>query len=381
MNVLFLAHPGSVHDLSWMTSMAAGSGIRCFCVARKADKRFLKPGFISQLEEKQITFCGFIPDFSIVRPWQTIKGFSLLSNIIKKHGIDLFHILYAEPSALWVSRKKFLGIPVVITTRGSDILITIQNTFKSGSVLNTVLKKLYKSAFLKADFITCTSLKQIKVIKALTKRDKGLEIIRTGVDVKAILKAADNELPIALRGKSYVFFPRAMHPVYQHELALEAVKGLPDKLKKEYVFVFLDADSKDKDYVSFIRDKMAGMPDCLIEFFPKLSQEKVFKLYREASLVVMTPLTDGSPVSALEAMATRTSVLMPDLDYDNEIFNETTVSFFRNSDSKNLGEKIRQLLFQDAEDVKTKNAFDVVSKMADRNSEMKKLVEIYKSIQ
>jgi len=178
MNILFLAHPGSVHDLSWMTSLASRSGIRCFCVARKADKRFLKPGFISQLEEKQITFCGFIPDFSIVRPWQTIKGFSLLRNVINKHQIDLFHILYAEPNALWVWRKKSLGIPVVITTRGSDILNTIQNTFKSGSVLNNILKKLYTSAFLKADFITCTSLKQTKIINDLTKRDKGLKIIR-----------------------------------------------------------------------------------------------------------------------------------------------------------------------------------------------------------
>ena len=380
MNILFLAHPGSVHDLSWMTSLASRSGIRCFCVARKADKRFLKPGFISQLEEKQITFCGFIPDFSIVRPWQTIKGFSLLRNVINKHQIDLFHILYAEPNALWVWRKKSLGIPVVITTRGSDILNTIQNTFKSGSVLNNILKKLYTSAFLKADFITCTSLKQTKIINDLTKRDKGLKIIRTGIDVKAILEAAENELPGELRGKKYVFFPRAMRPVYQHEIALDAVKGLPDNLKKEYVFVFLDADSTDTDYVSFIRDKMSRMPDSLIEFFPKLSQEIVFKLYSEASLVVMTPLTDGSPVSALEAMATGTPVLMPDLDYDNEIFNETTVNFFSNSDSKDLSEKIRQLLLQDAEDVKTKNACEVVGKMADRNSEMEKLVEIYKSI-
>jgi len=377
MNILFLAHPGSVHDLSWMTSLASRSGIRCFCVARKADKRFLKPGFISDLGEKKITFCGFIPDFSIVRPWQTIKGFSILSKVINKHQIDLFHILYAEPNALWVWRKKSLGIPVVITTRGSDILITIQNTFKSGSVLNNILKKLYTSAFLNADFITCTSRLQMEMISRLTKRNDKMELIRTGVDIESIRFADKNKMPDILKNKKYIFFPRNMRPVYNHEFALEAISKLPDSLKKEYAFVFLDSDSTNREYVGKIKNKLSHLKDFYFIFLPSLTKEEVFALYTKAAMVVMTPMSDGSPVSAMEAMASRCPVVMPDLNYDNVLFNPETVFFYKKNDVSSLVNSIMNIL-DDKITTKTitANAYKTILENGDIEKEMKRFQDI-----
>lgn len=378
MNILFLAHPGSIHDIKWMSYASSLPENKCICISRDADKVFLGKGEFAELQQKDIHFAGYLPDFSIMRPWQTLSGYLELKRIIKKHQIDVFHILYAEPNALWVWGKRVLDIPVIITTRGSDILITIQNTFQSNSIINRIVKKIYRSAFKNADYITCTSKAQINNVKTLTGRKICIELLRTGLDLETIASSQENMIPESVDGKKYIFFPRNMRPVYNHQFALEAIKKLPVSIKEEFFFVFLNSDSQDLNYLNIIKEKMSQLNCSKFIFLPTLSQKDVFALYGGATMVVMTPISDGSPVSAMEAMACGSIVVLPSINYDKDLFNENTCKFYRPNDSSNLSKVMMELINNDHEKARLiENARIIMQKEADSIIAKTRINEIY----
>lgn len=381
MNILYLAHPASIHDLKWMQFTSSDPDHHCICMVRSGDKNSINESHLNVLKENSIEFAGYISDFSIARPWQTLKGFILLRRMIKTYRIDLFHILYAEPNALWVWGKNWLRVPVIITTRGSDILITIRNTFQSGTILNSIVKKIYKAAFLKTDYITCTSQLQMDTITHLIGRKEKMELIRTGIDIEKIIVSDKSSLPDKLKGRKYIFFPRNMRPLYNHELAIDSIKLLPREIKNNYSFIFLDEDSDDQNYVSFIKEKMREVLNSDFIFLPRQDQKTVFELYKRSSLVVMTPDSDGSPVSAMEAMVCGSPVILPEMNYDTDLFNPGTIFFFPEYTPSSLANQIN-FVINNPDRVKliTDNAKKKIIEKGDRVKEMTKLYNIYQEL-
>src|SRR5690606_1886260 len=113
--------------------------------------------------------------------------------------------------------------------------------------------------------------------------------------------------------------PRKMDPVYNHEFTLDAITLLSQVVKEKFAFVFLDADSHQKSYVKFIREK-AQFTGADVRFLPLQTPVRLISLYKQSTLVVMNPHSDGSPVTAMEAMACGKPVILPPLPYDEEIF-------------------------------------------------------------
>ena len=113
---------------------------------------------------------GSIEDFSVVRFYRTIFSAIKLKRLIRKYKINLVHILYAEPNALWCNFRDYLGVPMIITCRGTDVLITIPEAYKKKSLVNYLVAPAYRMAFKKADWVSGTSLSQLKSIENFSHR-------------------------------------------------------------------------------------------------------------------------------------------------------------------------------------------------------------------
>ena len=375
MNILYIADPHSIHDIKWMSFFS--NEHHCFLLQR-AYHQSLNPNFDQKsfFINYNITVLGAIEDFSIRNFFSTLKQFRLLKKIIKENRIDLIHIMYAEPNALWAYFRNSLNVPIMLTTRGTDVLKTIPDFFNGKGILNRLVAFCYRKAFLKTDVITCTSIKQkMSILNLTNSKAKEICIIRTGVDVALILSDQSAHKIEALEGKKYVFFPRAMRSLYRHELAIEAISLLPFEIRKAFSFVFVDKNSSDKTYTEKIAQKMSAC-DASFVWLENLDQPRLFETYKNASLCVMTPKSDGTPVSAIEAMLCKIPLILPDLDYDPDIFS-VGISFFEDNSAESLSNLIQKHLEAKINpDLET--AFNKALNLADRKKEMNRLGEIYR---
>ena len=67
-----------------------------------------------KMAEYNITMLAPISTFSISSPLRTLNSITTLSSYISGYKIDLVHILFATPHALWAN---FIKVPYIITTR------------------------------------------------------------------------------------------------------------------------------------------------------------------------------------------------------------------------------------------------------------------------
>lgn len=377
LNILFLADPNSIHDIKWMSYFSREH--KCFLLARKQHAEKLGPENFDKFEsEFNIKILGSIEDFSIRNFLGTIAQYRIIKKLIKEENIDLMHIMYAEPNALWAFFRSNVNIPILLTTRGTDVLKTIPEFFEGSGLLNRMVAYLYRKSFIKTDSITCTSIRQkASVLKLTGAKVKSPHIIRTGVDIQSILSDTASYKKEELSVKKCVFFPRAMRPLYDHELAIDSVALLPETIRKEFSFVFVDKNSADKAYTSMIEDKIKQSAADFI-WLENLDQKTLFETYKNASLCVMTPKSDGTPVSAVEAMLCKVPLILPPLEYDPDLFAEG-VLFFKERTAASLSSLIEAVLKgQILPDIE--KAYENALHLADRNKEMNKLGMIYKEL-
>ncbi len=309
MKILFIADPNSIHDVKWIATLSAFA-TNVFLLPRKIH--------YSNAALQGITILPPIYDFSIVRFYRTLAEAYQIKKIVRGSKIDLIHILYAEPNALWCFFRDYFNVPMIITTRGTDVLKTIPEAFEKKNLINFFVAPLYKFSFYRADRITVTSEKQKESIRKFSGRTNGIAIVRTGVNVKLIESMRGSSSNLG--EQKFILFPRLVKPIYNHEFCLEAIQRLNPMVQRMYAMVFVGKNSGDKAYQEFLEARMHEMPTINFVFLESQSQEELIKLYYHSSLVVMTPKSDGSPVSAMEAMLCGTKVVLGPLEYDSEIF-------------------------------------------------------------
>ena len=109
--------------------------------------------------------------------------------------------------------------------------------------------------------------------------------------------------------------------------------------------------------------------------FEYLDQESLWATFKKASLAIMTPVSDGTPNSALEAMAANCPLILSDLPYDKDLF-ENTCEKIQITNPKILATKIEQTLLSINQF--NQSALKAVSIYGNRTSEMKKMESLYK---
>lgn len=377
--ILYICTPSSIHDIKWMSFFSMQKEKYEVCAIYESNMN-ISAEDRDVLSKLNIKLLEPIHPFSTSTPLKTINSIFRLRKAIKQSNIDLVHILFATPHALW---GNFISVPYIITTRGSDVLIVIPELLKRAgikSIYYRVLFFLFKRAFRNAASLTATSTKQLLKIQQLFNRKPIL--IKTGVSVDEIKSINNLELlPLPLLKQPFIFSPRFMSPIYNIALQIDALAYLNDSLLEKYLFVFVKGKSFNSGYYrdQFIRLEslkvQRGLHYLIVDYF---EQEALWMAFKKASLTIMTPISDGTPNSALEAMAAECPLIIPDLDYDKDIFDNATYVFDKVK-PQHLAHLIEKALTYYPDDM-IDLASERVVKHGNRTIEMKRLEEIYESI-
>ena len=380
MNLLYIGYPESIHDIKWASFFSQQK--EKYVVYMVEENLSLDENEAFQKKKEKLASYNIILlppiySFSLVRPWQTLESINRLKKYIKNYQIDIFHVLFATPHSFWLN---FISIPIIITTRGSDILLTIPALLKSSGLRkwhDNILFQLLKKAFNKASYIVGTSQKQLDKTKDLMGYDR-LHLIRTGIDVERIASLnVEKHLPRELQNKKYIFCPRYLQPIYQNELIISAFATLPNEIKNEYTLVFIDKSGNEKKYKSSIIE-MLELHQLDYVIYPLLSQLEVWSVYHNATVTIMTPKSDGTPNSALEAMAAKCPLILGNLAYDKDLFGGTCLQM-KSDHEEDLAELILKAIENYPSEVLTK-AFEKVNELGNRIIEMHKLEQLYLEI-
>lgn len=348
--ILYIADPNSIHDQKWINWFAHKKDYKTFIVCRETH---YKKEF-----ENQEGFLGVIPDYAVLKFWKNRKLKAVLQQFIEQNQIDLVHIFYAEPNVL---SAQLIDVPVVVTCRGSDVLVGLKSFIDQNNSRTCKMLSSYEKAFNLCQSIITTSIRQKDFLNKHFNIQTEIQVIRTGLDVSNLKKVDKEKL---------IFFPRNMRPLYDHELALKAIEMLPYDIKKEYRFLFVDKDGGHPDYVQLIQHKMESIADVHFSFVDALQGDEYYETLAKSKLVVMTPKSDGAPVSGMETIASGTSLVLPELGYDEDLYK--TAHFYQPNDAADLQRTIVNAL----NDPPTEADGQYLEKV-DRNREMSKLANIY----
>lgn len=377
MNILYLGNIDAIHDFKWASF---------FSVQEKFNVYFLDVGgndiadndYLNKIyNEAGIHFLKpvKIPSFKRLDKWW--GNYSQIKGYIKQYKIDVVHSLSVTTTSLFLLKLK---TPYIVTTRGSDILVELTNMRErgeKGNKMDAFMFKQFRKLFKKANAITGTSIPQTIRTKEIMACES--QLVRTGLDFKLIENIDCSEhLPEELNGKKYVFSPRLIRPIYNIELQVEAIKLLDKSILDEYDFVFIQFKERGPEYVKMIKDGLDSTEGLRYHVYNNIPQEEMFCLFKNAQLAVMTPKSDGTPNSALEAMALKCPLIVGDLDYDSDLFDDMCIKLAKN-DPQELANKITQALKAYPEGM-LERAYANVKERGNREVEMGKIQSLYEGV-
>jgi glycosyltransferase involved in cell wall biosynthesis len=378
--IVYIANANSIHDIKWISYFSEQKeSFSCYLLCDTLCE--ISSQTRTELESKNICLLPQIAPFSITSPIKTWKAIRQFRKIIREIQPDLLHVLFAAPHSLWLN---FTTKPSIITMRGSDILIVIPDLLKQSGLKKLYFAALYsmfRKAFLKAKVVTGTSWGQIDKAQELF-AGANLELVRTGVDVKKINELDKPELiHEELMGKEFVFSPRFMSPIYNIEFQIEAISKLNSTIIERFTFVFIRGKQFDENYYQKQIQQLEQLKtEINLQFLiiDYLDQASIWMFLKKASLCIMTPISDGTPNSALESMAAKCPLIISNLNYDADLFEGTCLKL-NTFEVGELSVFIEKALL-DYPNLLLEKGFDRVTEFGNRENEMNKLQELYGNV-
>ena len=380
LKILYIANGNSIHDLKWISYFSEQpEKYSCFLLCDTLCE--LSEETKIAIEKSSIQLVKQINPISIKSPVKSCKAIRQYKRLVKDIEPDVIHVLFATPNALWLNFSKKPG---VITMRGSDILLVIPALLNQVGIKSSYfafLFRQFKKAFLKASVVTGTSFPQIEKATELF-NGANLTLVRTGVEVEKIDQIDQNELiPDFLREKEFVFSPRFMAPIYNIGFQLDAISKLDRNIIERFTFVFIRGKQFDEEYYQVQLKRLIQLKEDInlsYHVIDYLDQQSMWMFLKKASLCLMTPISDGTPNSALEAMAAKCPLVISNLNYDKDLFENTCVKL-KSFDIEELVEVIEaSLIHYDL--VLIERAYQQVLAHGNRSVEMEKMVHVYNSI-
>lgn len=376
-NILYLGNIDAIHDFKWASFFSVQEGCNVFFLDVGGSTLESNPYLQKIYTEAGITFLKPVKLPPFKRLDKLYANYLHVKKCVKEHKIDIIHSLSVTTTSLFLLRYNK---PYIITTRGSDILVELTNMKErgeQGSNLDRFMFRQFKNLFKRAKAVTSTSLKQVERVGEIM--DTKSHLVRTGLDFNLIESIDCNQhFPKELKGKKYVFSPRLIRPIYNIELQVEALKLLDESILREYIFVFIQFKDKGPEYVKMVKDGLDSIPHLQYVVYNNIPQEQMFCLFKNANLAVMTPKSDGTPNSALEAMALQCPLIVGNLEYDKDLFDGYCLKL-NEDEPKELAEKIK-LALQTYPEGMIDKAYQNVKQLGNREIEMRKIQALYEQI-
>jgi glycosyltransferase involved in cell wall biosynthesis len=193
--------------------------------------------------------------------------------------------------------------PYVVTTWGSDVLLPLRG-WRGRFWQHRTLSR--------ADLVTVVSdYMGAAAVRNGAIADRVIEI-QFGVDTRRYVAASVPRASLrrlAIDERPFVFSPRAIKPIYNHETILEAF----GRLGTGYQLVMTSRNAE-AAHLEWLRAEIArrGLAD-RVRLVGDAAEDDMLALYQAAAVVVSAPHSDAFPISLLEAMACGTPMVVGDL--------------------------------------------------------------------
>jgi glycosyltransferase involved in cell wall biosynthesis len=317
MKILFLSDAQSHHTQRWVDYFV-DIGHTCFLVS-------LEKG--SQTKAEEFFIHSKIPPSFLKYPLSVRK----VKKIAEKIKPDLTNAHFVPNYGLM---GALLGQrPLVVSTWGSDILISPQKSFLHKLRVKYVLNK--------ADLITTDAKVLTQAILDLGIKETKVIESPMGVDESLISdyekKQLDSSYP-QKKKKIVILSNRRLEPIYDLITLLKAVPLVIREAKKMVKFVIGGEGSEKNRLMQLTRDLKV---EEYVEFKGELSREDLINCYKASDIYISTSLSDSTSVSLLEAMALGSLPIVTDIPGNGEwIENKKNGFLFPISDQHALARQI-----------------------------------------
>ncbi|MGI6502371.1 MAG: GT4 family glycosyltransferase PelF [Candidatus Methanoculleus thermohydrogenotrophicum] len=236
------------------------------------EENYEKGFYIHRLPRTKIRFAGaFIFWADIVR-------------VIQKIGPDIVHAQSLGIGVPALLSKNLLKIPYVVWGQGSDVYLPDWFT-----------KLTSKTIIKNANSVIALTEDMKRAMQAIYNRD--ITIVPNGIDLKEYI----SELPVQnVEGaEKRILFVGRLHPVKGIQYLLGAMSIVHRELPEAKLI--LVGDGEEREHLETLTDNL-GIREC-VEFAGRVPHERVKDYMNQAEVFVLSSLSEGFPVTILEAMA------------------------------------------------------------------------------
>lgn len=267
---------------------------------------------------------------------------NLVTDLIGTERSDVIldaHFLYPDGVAAVVLGRR-LGVPVVMTARGSDVNVKCENL---------VMRRWVSWAASQCDAVITVSRALSKQLIRFGVSEEKIEVLRNGVDLEKF-QPRSGEFLTPNQDRSGIVLLSAGHLVdgKGHHIAIEALGKLPDA-----TLLIVGEGPKEKA----LRDlaKNLGV-DSRVRFLGYVPHERMADMYSAADFTILASANEGMPNVMLESLACGTRVVATDVGGVGEVITAPVAGAIMASRSASaLVESIRMLTESQDEQMETRN--------------------------
>jgi glycosyltransferase involved in cell wall biosynthesis len=295
-----------------------------------------------------------------------------VKELIEKIKPNIVHAHYVTSYGTLASLLGFK--PLVITTWGSDILVTPQKFLPS--------KWAVKYALSKADLITCDAEHMKKAMIKLGTEESKIKIINFGIDTKKFSPGPENEKlkkELGFSDSDIVISLRSLDPIYDIETLIKAAPLILQVIPK-VKFIIVGKGPQENELRELT--KKLNIEES-IKFAGFIQNDDLPKYLRTADVYVSTSLSDGGiAASTAEAMACGLPVVITDTGDNRKWIQDNKNGFIIPIKSpKILAERIIYLLKNENLGRKFGEVNrKIIEEKNDYYKEMAKMEEVYQEL-
>ena len=300
LRLAFLGDPNSIHTRRWIEFFAArGHEIHLLV----PDKDTIDTPLDSRIRAHTFRAWPRLP----LRGLGTAVTMLALRRALLGIRPDVLHAHYLTRYG-WAARLSGFR-PYVVTVWGSDVFVTPREEPHARVWARRTLSN--------AALVTAVSADLARAAVDLGAVPERVRLVQFGVDPEEFKPGsapAELRTALALESRRVVLSPRALRPNYRHEVAIRAAALLPDDVSLLLVDWQPDAHYR-VELVRLVDELNLGSR---VRFVPPIPHAALADYYRLSDVVVSLPTSDAFPVTALEAMACGTPIVMGDLPSTHE---------------------------------------------------------------
>lgn len=309
MRILFLSDAKSYHTPRWVNYFA-DHGHQCFLIT-------LEKGFDTKAEDFFVQTKS-LPNF--LKYPLSLPGIKKIVETIKP---DVVNAHFTPNYGLIGALLKIH--PLVISTWGSDVLISPQKSWMHKKRVEYILRK--------ADLITADALVSAQAICRLGVEREKVLVSPMGVEKRLLSRQKKEEKPNLL-----ILSNRKLEPLYDVTTLLRSIPLVIRQAQKEVRFVILGEGSQKNNSVGLARKLKV---ESYVEFKGVVSRETLLKYYQDSDIYISTALSDSTSVSLLEAMNFGLIPIVTDIPGNREWIQDQKNGFlFPPSNYKALAERL-----------------------------------------